>query len=356
MPLSNFLRRLDRLRRRSTLGLATRLNRWLGHSRHLTETRLPNEDVRQILVVRNNKRIGNMYFLLPFIREVRHAYPNAQIDLMIIHQGQSRIFLNLGLRHTFVSQFAFATFLPFLKTMRKVRHNVYDLLLMPHNSASDTLICAFIHARNKVAFHDGKTVGVFRHAIQQTPASHHAALSPLTILSALGHSVGQVSHTIEFTEREQEKAWQTVSILQADAPWCFAYFRGARGNKIIDDATWHTIRQKFDEATHHNTQWVEILSPDITTPLTPETVTFASADLRELGAVLSAMDLFVCGDTGPLHLADAANARCVGLYTATSPIHYGVLNDKSINVTDIDNLDAQAIVRQITDSRASNNT
>lgn len=340
----------------------------LGQSRHLERERLPVNEVRRILIVRNNKRIGNMYFLLPFVRQVQAMYPDAQVDLMIINSGQAGIFANLGLNKILVSEFAFVTALPFLRTLAKTREHVYDLLYMPHSSSSDTLICAFVHARNKIAFWGEETVGVFRHAIRMEPESPHAALSPLTLLnnsqgaaeSGQPESGHPVDHRLVFSQAEIEAGNETVRALKDGASHCFAYFRGARGAKIIPDSTWLDIRARFDKAMqargNDRVRWIEILSPDISAPLVPGTVTYQSADLRQLAAVLRATDVFLCADTGPLHLADAADARCVGLYNVTNPLHYGCLNEHSINVTDIDNLDASTILCRLLEKQPSNMT
>jgi lipopolysaccharide heptosyltransferase I len=45
-----------------------------------------------------------------------------------------------------------------------------------------------------------------------------------------------------------------------------------------------------------------------------------SSDLRHLAAVLQGVDLFVGGDTGPMHLAWAAGTRVLGLFGATDPV------------------------------------
>lgn len=347
MSTRSFLRSLDRARRQHTQALTRWVFTQLGKSRYLQATPLPVKDVRRILIVRNNKRIGNMYFMLPFVREVQACYPHAQVDLMLISDGQASVFKNLGLHDILISRFAFVTAWPFLKSMFRARKTVYDVLFMPHSSSSDTLICAFLHARNKVAFWGEETVGVFPHAVRMAPKSYHAARSALTLLHKHHRDPDLVDHTLVFTEQEIEHGQTIARSLRGKARWCFAYFRGARGAKIVADSQWSEIRRKFEQAVGPSVHWVEILSPDVTAPLTPQTLTYQSADLRELGAVLRAMDLFICGDTGPLHLADAANARCIGLYNVTNPLHYGCLNAHSIDVTDIDNLDAESIVSRL---------
>jgi len=345
MTMRSLLRRLDQFRRDHTREFSNWFLRQLGRDRHLVKDRLTAKETRRILVLRNNKRIGNMYFMLPFLHELRRAYPQATIDLMLIDRSQVAIFEHLSLNEVFVSDFSFGSIKTFLGTIRKCRSTVYDLLIMPHSSASDTLIGGLLHAKNKVAFHSERAACVFAHAVDLPPRSPHAALSALTLLEAFGHTLSEkAEHSMRFSPQEIAHGERIATHLRGAARHCFGYFRGARGNKIIADDHWHEIRAKFDAASASPIQWVEILSPDIREPLIAGTATFASADLRELAAVTRALDLFICGDTGPLHLADAAGARCVGLFTATETKHYGCLGAQTVNVSELEALDARSIM------------
>jgi len=216
---------------------------------------------------------------------------------------------------------------------------------MPHRSASDTLIGGFLRAKNKVAFWGPETVAVFPHAFRVEQRSNHAARSALTLLQELGHPTNHPDHhRMAFSSEEMQKGEEVVRALRGDAGLCVGYFRGARGNKVISNTHWHEIRRKFDQASDNTIQWLEILSPDIEQPLIAGTPTYASADLRELAAVTRSLDLFICGDTGPLHLADAAGARCLGLFTATSIEHYGCLGQTCTNLSNIEQLDPLQIL------------
>jgi ADP-heptose:LPS heptosyltransferase len=336
------LRRLDQFRREHTQGFSNNLFRVLGKSRHLLARQLTPAEVKRILVVRNNKRIGNMYFMLPFMRELKRAYPEAKIDLMLLTTEQGRVFDNISLNQIVVSHFSFDTTLKFLKTIITLRRTVYDLLIMPHSSSSDALMCAFLNARNKVSFYGPRNRYIFPQSFDIRQHNPHAALSALALLEALGHEAKGHDHTMIFSDAEDAGGKAVALGLKAQAQICIAYFRGARGNKVIDDATWLRIRQDFDKAKPQSIKWVEILSPDIRSALIPDTSTFESADLRHLAAMLKHIDLFMCADTGPLHLADAAGAACIGLFTNTNIEHYGCLNDRSVNVTDIKSFDVNA--------------
>lgn len=349
--MRTLLRRIDRFRRDHTTAVSKWVYRQLGRDKFLLDERIEPEHTHRILVLRNNKRIGNMYFMLPFLNALRDAYPKAAIDLMVIDAQQAAIFQHMGIDRVLVSKFSFYHLWHFAKLVFECRKTVYDLVLMPHSSASDTIIGALVHARNKVSFWGPETVGVYRHAFDIKPNRPHAAHTALTLLQALGHSsAGTASHLMSFSDEETLGAQETVRQLKGTGELCIAYFRGARGNKIISDPDWHRIRQLFDQAAAGSISWVEILSPDITTPLINGTRTFASDDLRQLAAVLAATDLFICGDTGPLHLADAAGAHCVGLFTATSTEHYGCLGQNTVNITDLSSIDPSVILNKLAPS------
>jgi ADP-heptose:LPS heptosyltransferase len=63
-----------------------------------------------------------------------------------------------------------------------------------------------------------------------------------------------------------------------------------------------------------------------------------------LSAVLAHVDIFFCADTGPLHLADAAGANCVGLFNVTTPEHFGCLGNRALNIDDIEGLDPFSVL------------
>ncbi|HEY8165437.1 MAG TPA: glycosyltransferase family 9 protein, partial [Gemmatimonadaceae bacterium] len=55
------------------------------------------------------------------------------------------------------------------------------------------------------------------------------------------------------------------------------------------------------------------------TPLkTPGIV--AQGPLRQFMALVSQCDLFICNDSGPMHIADALGVRVVGVFTTGNPV------------------------------------
>jgi heptosyltransferase-2 len=58
-------------------------------------------------------------------------------------------------------------------------------------------------------------------------------------------------------------------------------------------------------------------------------------DLRQFIKIISVMDLFISNSTGPLHIADALDRKCIGLNCRrpmSSVKYWGILNKRSINL------------------------
>lgn len=348
MTLRNALRRFDSYRRDKMGSSEILLYKLLSNNRSLEPELLDKDQVKHILLIRNNKRIGNMFFMLPFIRELKKQYPDAKIDLLLREPWQGQFFQHMGLGRFDYSSFSFKQIASWLKCIFDLRKNTYDLVIVPYSSVTDSMMSSMLDARNKVSEYAKDRLPAAPHS-SPLPIRHpHAALESLDVLKGMGIKLEeQYDHTMAFSEDETRQAEAIVSELKKESTITLAYFRGARGEKQLDEATWQNILSKFDEVTGKQVNWVEILSPDIPAPLNPETQTYQSKDMRLLAAVLKQMDGFICCDTGPLHLADAAGANCIGLYTHTSIERYGLLGTNTVNVDGLDNLDAAQILKSL---------
>jgi heptosyltransferase III len=57
--------------------------------------------------------------------------------------------------------------------------------------------------------------------------------------------------------------------------------------------------------------------------------------LREFIKIISVMDLFICNSTGPLHMADALDRKCIGINChrpMNSVKYWGIINKRSVNI------------------------
>ncbi|HNZ30073.1 MAG TPA: glycosyltransferase family 9 protein, partial [Candidatus Goldiibacteriota bacterium] len=66
--------------------------------------------------------------------------------------------------------------------------------------------------------------------------------------------------------------------------------------------------------------------------LSPDVRFLKTADLKQLAYVISKMDVFVAGDTGPLHMAAALGVKTIGLFGPSSADLVGVRGKNSVNI------------------------
>ncbi|WKE64781.1 glycosyltransferase family 9 protein [Gallaecimonas kandeliae] len=331
--LKSYLRQFDKARRSKDDALEALLLKLLARCSQSSQQPLEPAEVKKVLILRSNKRIGNMLFLIPFVRQVQRNYPGAQVDLLLHQPWQASLFEGLGLNHIYSSRLSLRRLWSLVPLLRDLRKQRYDLLLMPYSSATDTCLAAFIHGRNKAARQHGQRHIVFPQSVSVPPQGLHAALASLPLLGALGCDVAAPDHHLALSAGEQLAG--TANARQLRCPKAqvqLAFFRGARGSKQIADAQWQALLAEVERQLPLPVQWVEILSPDIPAPLLDKGSHFQCRDFRQLGATLAAMDGFICADTGPLHLADAAGARCFGLFNETDPAIFGCLGTNCHNL------------------------
>ncbi|NLS11532.1 glycosyltransferase family 9 protein [Vibrio sp. SM6] len=348
--LKNHLRQFDKYRKAKMCRLEGVLHRLIRHKSYCEPNILSKDQVERILIVRNNKRIGNMLFLLPFLRQVRDVFPDAHLTLMLRDESQAELFANLGVDEFCFSRLSFRNIFKTLRLVRDLRQQPFDVIFAPNDSAEDAALTALIPARNKISRDTLNRNEAYTHVFPYQGEKKHAALASLYLLPAAGFPLAPIDHSIEFCAKEKAFGEQEVDKIQSDQTenaLLIAYFRGARGAKLLPDSYWDSLLDRFEQKVDKPIQWVEVLSPDIPEPLRSDIDTFSSPNLRLLASYLTQVDAFICCDTGPLHLADSANVKCIGLYNRTCTTTFGLLSDPSVCVKNIETFDVKQTLQQV---------
>lgn len=183
----------------------------------------------------------------------------------------------------------------------------------------------------------------------------HKGLEPIEFVRFFGLDVpkSNVRLDIKLSHEELTQAQHDMNNLLSEngiseKSKVIGFFRNARFDKKIEDAYW---KKWIDEvhAIDPAVVFIDILSPDIPEKLSEKVLAYQSKNLRVLGAFFQKCDLFVCGDTGPMHLAVASQAKVLALFKATKVELFGALGEKNYNI-DINEVSIKDIARLTCDN------
>lgn len=350
-----------RLRRRFNRGVNRLFSRFVA-TKASGETIEPGE-VRRILLVRPNYRIGNMLFLTPLLNALGEQLPDAKVDLLVGMRSAGAILEplpNVGRVYDLPRKLLRQP-MHLRDFIRAIRGNAYDVVLnlMP-SSTSSQIVTLLAKGHYKASFYDENSWCPLTHTVRYEYRYPHMALRPLEMVRVFGADDTRAAKVLDIKLRAEERAAgqaQLEALLQRhdtrrEGRTVIGLFRNARFDKRIPDAWWQQWYEALKQA-EPSAVVIDILSPDIPEKLNGGVFPYAEKSLRGLGAFMAALDGFVCGDTGPMHLAAASGATTLALFNKTETAVYGTLGEGNLTI-DMEGLDAETIVKRQLEQIARN--
>ena len=291
---------------------------------------IPTENIHRILVIRINYRIGNILFTTPLLRALEQRFPDAKIDILIGAKYPSSLLKgsdNIQNIFDFPRQLLKSPF-QLYRYIQQLRATHYDLILnLNSGSASDRGATFLARGTYKLGFDSHGNWSPSTHVVNSPSGSVHEALKPLHLMAAFGNSATDFPQKMDIALNQKEKN-QGLEELQkrlsaqgyiwGNKEKIIGIFRDARFEKKIDNSWWQAWYIHMKQL-NPNAVFVDILSPDVPDKLSEELYTLKESNLRLLGSILFQMDAFVCGDTGPMHLASASGVPTIALFKASAP-------------------------------------
>lgn len=335
--------RIKRLRRNNRHRLNRLLTRMLGTAE--PRRRPLAEDTRRILVVRLNKRLGNILFLTPMLRSLAASLPMATIDVVIQDPRQRPLLEGMpGVGQVWVQEKSLGAMFGLLRRLRARR---YDLAIDPSgNSTSNRIALALSKARQRMGFASRSQWLRLTHAGPR-PRSRHQARQAVELLdSSVSQQTWATYDTLavfpgDAARQAADRHWR-AALDGAPARPVVGFFTQATGNKQLDAQWWAAFHACFAERLPQ-VRLLQVRAPDQATAIAPDVASVSIAELDVLAALLGRLDAFVAADSGPMHLAAAAGIPVAGLFKATRPESYAPLGHGCVSLAD-DTLTPEAAV------------
>lgn len=270
--------------------------------------------------------LGDIVHALPALSTLRTLWPDAQLAWVV----------NRGLRGLLDGHPALDEVIPyerqglalpaFVAFLRGLRRRRFDLTIDLQGLLRSGLMTAATGAPVRLGPRDAREGAAlaYTHTYNAPRATTHAVDRYLHAVGLFGADVSRPRFVVAMAEADRE--WARDALAHVPAPRLVLNV-GAR---------WETKRwppRQFAEvarraARERGAGLVAVGAPEdrplveaLREALAPISVLdlCARTTLPQLAALAAESDVFLSNDTGPLHLAAAAGARVVGIYTCTSP-------------------------------------
>lgn len=323
-------------------------------------------EIRRILVVRPNHRLGNNVLLTPLLSELERRFPQATIDILTGGGASHNLYAeyrSLTAVHAFP---AWSYIRPHVvaRVIRGVRAQQYDLAIdSTTKSRSARFLLSLVRARRKIGYAWG--VGwrdrILTDAVSVNGAPVHHGKIPVYLVRQVFGGDGAPWPTLDLRLNASERALGQRLVAEALGQTSGASAAASAATRVLRVGVYCTATG----AKHYSDDWwgalvealqrrvwpgrlelIEFLPHDGRSGLAGRLPTLLSVKLRELCGALSAVDVFVTGDCGVMHLASAAGTQVVGLFKVTDADRYGPYGHGSESLAARDD-DVAAVARRV---------
>lgn len=285
----------------------------------------------RILVVRY-RFIGDTILTVPFLRNLRQAYPNARIDVLVgpqsgeVLQGcpyvDELITFDTTRFHKYDrGQGKARSFWSYVFELRKRN---YDTAFLLKRSLSSAFLALLIGCKNRIGYASSGRSMLLSKAVPWNQKIHEVE-STLDLLRAVAIEIGDTKMEAWISAEERRELFNLVPELNTTKRKILFHAAAAHPDKIYPLENWATL---IKELSKH-----EDLVPcftgseqDIQTYEQLEHLSgikgincAGKLSLRQSMAMLAEMDLAICTDSGPAHLSAATGTPTIALFGPTDP-------------------------------------
>lgn len=290
-------------------------------------------DIKRVLIIRPNHRLGNQLLITPIVQEVADIFPNCKIDLFVKGNLAPIIFKNyenidqiirLPKKH-------FKQLLQYIFGWLKIRMRHYDIVInAAKGSSSGRLSTKFANATYKFYGDDEDASLLYADDYQ------HIAKCPVcglrSCLSKLGVSGFKKEIPVldlKLSPSELEEGKKIVQNLAANKEAkTICLFTYATGAKCYTETWWSAFHERL-KSEYPNFNIIEILPVENVSQIAFKEPSLYSKDIREMAAVMANTDVFIGADSGIMHLASSSKVPVLGLFSVTSVEVYAPYNNNS---------------------------
>jgi len=305
----------------------------------LQRSKEPAAEVSNILVM-EYWNLGDVVMQSPFLINLRNQYPDAHIVLLTspkvlpLIDNQNLVDETIELRVPWAQHYSrwrkYNPFSPLWLSLHRIlqllRERRFDLAFSVRADLRDNFILWFINARRRVGYAFGGGGFFLTDVVEPDLRNPHFSNRWLRLLQHLGKPIRERQPHLIVSEEELQVA---KTLLEArglsNGDFLVGVHPGARSvNRQWGEENFAEVAQRLVEQFPVKILWFQEPGQPAPAPIGNSVVPL-SLPLREFMAALSQCSMFLCNDSGPMHIATALNVPVVSVFGPTEPAWFGPL-------------------------------
>lgn len=282
-------------------------------------------NIKKVLIIRPNHRLGNQLLLTPLVQEVINTFPDCEIDLFVRGGVANPVFENYKhvKRIIQLPKKPWSNVFSYAGKWLSIKSKKYDLVINgDKNSSSGRLLTLMAKAPFKI-------FGDLNDADQKQYADYqHISKSPIYNLRAYLLKIGFQNRNkeipvldIKLSASEVSKGKNILNAIVKNDKKTICIYTNATGAKCYSETWWETFYNRLlQDYPEYNI--IEMLPIENISKINFKATHFYSKDIREMAAIIKNTAVFIAADNGVMHLASASLTPTVGFFSVTNPEIY----------------------------------
>ncbi len=346
---------LNKLEKRGKIVFAGFLARFLCTEK-IAPAEFDHEDVKRLLIIRQHDQMGDMLLAVPAFRGIRKRFPAARISLLAasINTDVMRNNPYIDELITYSGTRYWKNPFGILRFVRNLRSHRFDVVIVLNTvsfSVTSMLLAVVCGARIRIGC-SSRTFGhnlTFRyyHMELSLPSferleSMHESENNLYPLREIGVEETDLTSLIVSTSAEIKECKNLIEVIDPRGGGYAVVHPGAgKKRNIWPSEGFASIVRYLSEKYGINTVavrgLVDIVSFDRFLSKCPDVpVVLSCPGVGMLAELMRRAVVTICNDTGVMHIAGAAGARCVAVFGPTAPSRWKPVNKSVIAVSSED--------------------
>ncbi|GAA4808571.1 glycosyltransferase family 9 protein [Litoribaculum gwangyangense] len=290
-------------------------------------------EIKKVLIIRPNHRLGNQLLLTPIVQEVINTFPDCKIDLFVKGGVAVPVFQNYKEINKIIQlpKKPFNHLFKYALSWVSIKKTKYDLVINgDKNSSSGRLLTQLSKSTIKV-------FGDVDEEIQERYTDYeHISKYPIYNLRFYLEKLGfeKRNHAmpvldIKLDVNEITKGKKILDNIIKNNKKTICIYTNATGAKCYSENWWETFYARLLKE-YPNYNIIEMLPIENISKINFKAPHFFSKDIREMAAIIKNTSVFIAADNGVMHLASASLTPTVGFFSVTDPNIYAPYGNGSI--------------------------